>query len=146
MRHVQEIGNVSYGTSSSDTIFVGGNREGVSLVVGVNAPKLDGAWDVKGQFLTSNSSLQAVVGDSIVQTIYSPDSSAGIGNANAFDEGIAVQNNTFDIVGECVDPLNNGFVTYVPIEPLMQSSGISGPNLLLVQLNHQPTSKALWHK
>ena len=116
---VKEIGNVTYGESSGDLSFVGGNRQGNSIVIGVNAPELDGSWYVNGQFLTANDSLQAVVGDSIAQTMYSPNESAGIGNANPLDEGIAIQNNTYDIVGQCVDPINNGFVTYVPIEQLL---------------------------
>ena len=51
-------------------------------------------------------------------------------------ESISFQNTNFRIVGVCVDPVNNGFVTYVPMDKLMNTTGISNPNLLLVKLNN----------
>jgi len=47
----------------------------------------------------------------------------------------------FNIVGVCVDPINNGFVAYVPIQTLEDATGISSPNLLLVTLK---TSADQW--
>ena len=40
----------------------------------------------------------------------------------------------FRIVGINVDPINNGLVTYVPIDKLMNATGITNPNLLVVSL------------
>jgi hypothetical protein len=51
-------------------------------------------------------------------------------------ESIDIQNTSFRIVGICVDPVNNGLVTYVPIDKLKNVTGISGPNLLLIKLNN----------
>jgi ABC-type antimicrobial peptide transport system permease subunit len=51
-------------------------------------------------------------------------------------ETIKFQNFTFSIVGVCVDPLNNGFVTYVPLDKLENATKLSSPNLLLVKLNN----------
>ena len=76
------------------------------------------------------------MGDSVAQTMYKPDPGKGISMADPLVEGIEFQNNTFNIVGTCVDPINNGFVTYVPIERLMNLTGLSNPNLLLVELNN----------
>jgi ABC-type antimicrobial peptide transport system permease subunit len=133
--HVQEIGNFSFGENSDQTIFVGSNRQGYSIVIGVDPSKLVGNWNVKGQFLSSNNTLDAVIGDSIAQTMYTPDPHHGINEADPLVEGISIENNTFDIVGVCVDPLNNGQVTYVPLEKLENLAGISNPNLLLIKLN-----------
>jgi putative ABC transport system permease protein len=56
--------------------------------------------------------------------------------ANPLVEDIKFQNFTFSIVGVCVDPLNNGFVTYVPLDILENATKIFSPNLLLVKLNN----------
>jgi ABC-type antimicrobial peptide transport system permease subunit len=52
------------------------------------------------------------------------------------------ENTTFNIVGVCVDPLNNGFVTYVPIQTLESATGILSPNLLLVTLKNSTDQAA----
>ena len=95
---------------------VGDSRTGDSLVIGVNPAKLSGTWNVEGRFLNANDDYEAVVGDSIAQSMYSPDSSMKITQSNPLVEGISFENTTFNIVGVCVDPINNGFVTYVPIQ------------------------------
>ena len=51
-------------------------------------------------------------------------------------ESIKFQNTTFKIVGVCVDPLNNGLVTYVPIDTLVNVTEIFSPNLVLVKLSN----------
>ena len=131
---VQEVANFTFGTKTADTQFVGGSRQGDAIVMGVNPTELSGTWSVEGRFLSSNDDFEAVVGDSIAQSMYSPDPSKGITLSNPLVEGITLQNNTFNIVGVCVDPINNGFVTYVPVERLENITGVSSPNLLLVTL------------
>ena len=68
--------------------------------------------------------------------MYSPGSGVGTSLSDPLLESIAFANDTFRIVGVCVDPTNNGFVIYVPIEKLMNQTGSSNPNLLLVTLNN----------
>src|SRR5208283_201939 len=70
------------------------------------------------------------------------DPSMHITLANPLVEGIAFQNNTFNIVGVCVDPINNGLVTYVPLETLENITGLSNANLLLVTLNNSADQSA----
>ena len=77
---------------------------------------MSGTWNVEGRFLNANDDFEAVIGDSITQSMYTPDPSKDINQSNPLVEGIAFQNNTFNIVGVCIDPINNGLVTYVPIE------------------------------
>lgn len=45
-----------------------------------------------------------------------------------------MQNKTFSIVGVCVDPINNGKVTYVPLKKLQNITGASTPNIVFVKL------------
>ena len=78
--------------------------------------------------------MEAVIGDSISQTMYAYASILVL--ADPLVEGIEIQNRTFNIVGVCVDPINNGLVTYVPIDKLENITGISSPNLLLIKLNN----------
>ncbi len=129
---VQEVANFSFNGETGSMAYVGGKRTADALVVGVNPAELSSAWNVEGRFLHPTDEYQAVVGDSIAQTIYSPDPSLGIAQANPLVEDMTFENTTFNIVGVCVDPLNNGFVTYVPIETLENATGISSSNLLLV--------------
>ena len=132
---VHEIDNFTIDPDTMVTSTVGGNREGNSIIIGVNPDNLSGTWNVEGRLLNANDDFEAVIGDSISQSMYMPDPSKQITSANPLVEGIAFQNNTFNIVGVCIDPINNGLVTYVPIETLENITGLSNPNLLLVTLN-----------
>ena len=139
---VQEIDNFTIDPDTMVTSTVGGNREGNAIVIGVNPENLTGTWNVEGRFLNANDDFEAVIGDSIAQSMYTPDPSKQITLANPLVEGIAFQNNTFNIVGVCIDPINNGLVTYVPIERLENITGLSNPNLLLVTLNSSTDQSA----
>jgi ABC-type antimicrobial peptide transport system permease subunit len=131
---IQEVANFSFNGETGGTSYVGGNRTTDALVIGVNPAELSGTWNVEGRFLGPSDQYQAVVGDSIAQTIYMPNSSLGIAQANPLVEDMTFKGTTFNIVGVCVDPLNNGFVAYVPIKTLENATGIASPNLLLVTL------------
>ena len=48
--HVSEIANFTLDQDTSNTFTVGGNRQGTSIVIGVNPSKLDGNWSVQGAF------------------------------------------------------------------------------------------------
>jgi len=131
---IQEVANFTFNSETGETSYLGDHRTIDSLVVGVNPATLSGTWNVDGRFLNTNDTYQAVVGDSIVQSIYSPDKQLNINQSNPLVEDMAFKGATFNIVGVCVDPLNNGFVAYVPIQTLENAAGISSPNLLLVTL------------
>jgi ABC-type antimicrobial peptide transport system permease subunit len=133
--HIKEISNFTIDHETQTTYSVGGNRQGDSLIIGVNPEKLAAAWFTKGRFLAQNDDLEAVVGDTVANTMYSVDRSKDIILANALNEDLEFQNNTFSIVGICTDPTNNGLVVFVPIQTLMNITGHS-PNLLLVTLSN----------
>jgi ABC-type antimicrobial peptide transport system permease subunit len=122
--HVQEVGNFTIDTETLATIPVGDNREGDSLIVGVDPQKVTGAWFMQGQFFKTEDEWEAVIGDSIAQTMFS----------QPLVESIRTQNETYSIVGVCFDPINNGKVVYVPIKELENTTGISHPNIVFVKL------------
>ena len=129
---IQEVANFTFNEETGQTSYLGGNRTANSLVVGVDPATLSGTWNVEGRFLNTSDTYQAVVGDSIAQSIYSPDKELNINQSNPLVEDMTFEKTTFYIVGVCVDPVNNGFVTYVPIQTLENATGIASPNLLLV--------------
>jgi ABC-type antimicrobial peptide transport system permease subunit len=133
--HVKEVGNFTIAPGSLATLPVGDSRESESIVIGVDSQKLASEWAIKGRFLSGNGDLEAVIGDSISQTMYSPHPSKYVVYADPLLESIKFQNISFRIVGVCVDPINNGLVTYVPIDKLENATGIFSPNLLLVKMN-----------
>ncbi|MGD0644817.1 MAG: ABC transporter permease [Candidatus Bathyarchaeia archaeon] len=142
--HVQEISNFTVNPDTEVTYAVGDSRQGEAIVIGVNPEKLAGTWYVQGRFLDANDDFEAVIGDSVSLSMYSPDPSKNINQSNPLVEQISVEfrNNSFNIVGVCVDPINNGLVTYVPIERLENVTGVSNPNLLLVTLNNSTDNAA----
>jgi ABC-type antimicrobial peptide transport system permease subunit len=133
-QHLKEIGNFTISPGSAQVLPVGDSREGDSIVIGVN-PQKTGDLSMKGRNLSENNVLESIIGDSIVQTMYYPNPSRYVVLSDPLVESFEFKNITFRIVGICVDPLNNGLVAYVPIEKLMNATGIDNPNLLLVSLN-----------
>ena len=132
---IHEIPGFELGQDSSQTQFVGGHRISQSLIVGIDSSVSTGSWSLKGQFLSNSSSLEAVVGDSIANTLYARDPNNKISLADPLQEGVGIENDIFRIVGVGVDPLNNGYVTYVPLNSLQNATGIHEDNLVLVKLS-----------
>jgi ABC-type antimicrobial peptide transport system permease subunit len=133
--HVQEVSNFTIDPETLETLSVGDSRQGESLIVGVNPQNVTAAWFVKGRLLNAEDTYEAVIGDSISQLMFSPDPQAGIQLADPLSQSISLQNGSFSIVGVCVDPINNGKVTYVPLEKLQNLTGIPYANIVLVKLD-----------
>jgi ABC-type antimicrobial peptide transport system permease subunit len=132
--NVQEISNFTIDPDTLTTISVGDSREGESLIVGVNPRNVTSAWFTDGRFLSPEDGLEAVIGDSIAQTMFAPDPKAHVRVANPLVQSIRLQNATFRIVGVCVDPINNGRVTYIPLETLQSILNMSSPNIVFLKL------------
>ena len=133
---VNEVAGIAMGQNSSQTTFVGGHRQGQSIVVGLNPDVAVGSWSIDGRFLSNSSVFEAVVGDSLAKTMYVPSLKDKISSADPLQEGIGIKDVTLKIVGVCVDPLNNGYTTYVPIDVLQNAMGMQWNNLLLVKLGN----------
>jgi len=122
---VKEVPGIIYGSSTEQTTSVGDSRQGESLVVGVDPGNVLNDWSLNGRFLAENQSAEAVVGDSLAGKLFS----------SPLNQKIRISNEDLSVVGVCLDPINNGNVTYVPITTLQTVTGVSGPNVLMVKLD-----------
>jgi ABC-type antimicrobial peptide transport system permease subunit len=120
---IQELMNFTY--SDSETIPIGDHREADSLIVGVEPEKVLSEWFIEGRFLENGNSSEAVVGDSIAAVMFEM----------PLVQSFRMQNTTLNIVGVCLDPINNGIVVFVPFEMLKSLNNVSDPNIVLVQLD-----------
>jgi ABC-type antimicrobial peptide transport system permease subunit len=104
---------------------VGDSHEGRSLIEGVEPEKVLSKVSVNGQFLKANVAWEAMIGDSIAQGMF----------AEPLSQKIEVNGTYFDIVGVCLDPINNGNVTYVRLNDLQDITGISKTNVIMVKID-----------
>jgi ABC-type antimicrobial peptide transport system permease subunit len=137
MEHVQEMSGYVIDPETLSTFSFGDSRTGDSLVVGVDPETILTTPFTKGQFLNSSSVQEAVIGDTLAQTMYSPNlkTEPPITRSDPLLQKIKVQGKIFDIIGVCVDPTNSGNVTYVPLKELQNVTGISTVNVVLVKLD-----------
>ncbi len=123
---VKENQGIVLGQNTGETTYVGDNRRGTSLIVGVEPGKVLGQWFVDGNFLNKEESASdAVIGDTLGLKLFS----------QPLAQNVTLFNRGFRIVGVCLDPINNGNVTYVPLTVLQSATGISGPNIIMVRID-----------
>ncbi|MEM3699615.1 MAG: ABC transporter permease [Candidatus Bathyarchaeia archaeon] len=125
---IREVPGYIFNPETGATISVGKNREGTSLVVGVEPEKVLADWFLDGEFLKENRPWEAVIGDSIAHKMFTMPLKQEL-----IIFGIQ-SNRSFGIAGVCVDPLNNGNVTYVPLKDLQNVTGILKINIVLVKI------------
>ena len=123
--HITEVRSYVIDPETLATIPIGDSREWDSLIIGVEPDKVLGQWFVDGRFLDGNDSFKATVGDSLARAIFS----------RPLDQSMSFSHGTYDVVGVCVEPINNGFVAYVPLKVLHSASGIPVSNLLMVRID-----------
>jgi ABC-type antimicrobial peptide transport system permease subunit len=121
---MQELMNFTFDPETQATIPVGDHRQTDSLIVGVDPGKVLSSWFIDGRFLRGANSSEAVVGDSVTAVMFEM----------PLSQSFTMQNATFNVVGLCLDPINNGIVTFVSLEKLESLNMISSPNVALVQL------------
>jgi len=124
--HVGEIEGYEIASGTEDTyITVGDSREGNSLVIGVEPEKVLTESFLEGEFLKENQSWEAVIGDSLALGMFSV----------PLSQKISLRGKNFDVIGVCLDPINNGNVTYVSTKDLQNITGVSKPNIVMVKTN-----------
>jgi len=123
--HVKEVQGYVIDPETGATSSVGNDREGESLIVGVAPENVLSEWFMEGEFLKKNEASEAVIGDSLAQRIFSAPLSQ---NIRLFDRN-------FDVVGVCIDPINNSNITYIPIKTLQNITGIPRPNIAMIKVN-----------
>jgi ABC-type antimicrobial peptide transport system permease subunit len=120
-----EIQGVSLGETSGQSTIVGDSRKADTLIIGVEPHEVLGNWKLRGSFLRSDDVLEVVLGDTLSTEMFS----------NPLVQKMKVFETALNVVGVCIDPVNNGKVAYTPIRVLQRISGVSKPNVALVSLD-----------
>ncbi len=128
--HILEGRNFTF-KQNGQTEYVGGYREGDSVIIGLNPDNTHVPLSINGQFLSNKTGFEAVIGDSLASKMYSPDPKNGINYSDPLVQTAQIYDKTFDIRGVCVDPINTGIIIYVPLETLENLTGLA-PNLVLI--------------
>lgn len=123
--HVREIHNFTINSDTGSYTLVGDDRQGESLIIGIDPQKVVNDWSMQGTLFQKNNSQQAVIGDSLARSMFSV----------PLSQSIELQNTVLSLTGVCTDPINNGNVTYVPLSTLQNITGIAGPNILIVKID-----------
>ncbi len=123
--HAREVRSYIFDPETGSTTPVGDDREGETLVVGVDPKMVVNSWFIDGEFLKENQSWEAVIGDSIAQKMFSA----------PLSQSIRFLNTTFDVKGVCIDPINNGEIVYVSLQDLQIATGMSRPNVIVVEIS-----------
>lgn len=131
--HMKEVPGEIIDTETGTVTPVGDNREGESLVVGVEPDKVLGEWFIEGEFMKNNDRLEAVVADSLAQRMFSM----------PLNQYILLFGRIFKVTGVCIDPINNGNVTYVPLKILQNGTGILKPNIVMVKVDSANRAEVL---
>ncbi len=109
-------------------VIIGSNRVEDALILGVEPESVVNDWLIFGRKLDENDQDATMVGDSLAVNMFSDALNQSI---KVFDESLL----PYDVVGVCVDPLNNGKVVYMPLETLYKDIGQHGYNLLFLQVD-----------
>ncbi len=127
---IREVSGYVIDPETHAAVPVGDNREGESLIVGINPEHVSNEWTIDGEFLRADNLGAAVIGDSLAQKMFT----------SPLNEKVRMLNRTFDIVGVCLDPVNNGKVVYSHLESLKQLTGVHSPNIIFVKIGEQNDS------
>jgi putative ABC transport system permease protein len=122
---VEEVPGYIFDPETSATISIGDNRKGESLIIGVEPEKVLNEWFLTGETLKDDYAQEAVIGDSIAQKMFSM----------PLNQSIRLFNTNFDVVGVCLDPINNGNVTYISLKTLQNITALSKPNIVMVKID-----------
>ena len=125
MQVITEVSGSVFDNDIQSTVTVGDSRRGDSLVVGVDPDSAISQWFMQGEFLKENSLGNAVIGDSLALRMFK----------QPLVQSVMFMDASFHVCGVCVEPINNGKVTYVHIRTLESLCGVSGPNILLIRLD-----------
>ncbi|PVX26126.1 MAG: hypothetical protein CW691_02380 [Candidatus Bathyarchaeum sp.] len=134
---VQEVpGIVLDPVEQTGAIIIGGSRSDEALILGVKPEMVINNWMTFGNKLDENEQDAALIGDSLAVNMFDDALNQSI---KVFDESIL----PYDIVGVCVDPLNNGKVVYMPIDTVYKDTKQQGYNIVLLQIDASENPQVL---
>jgi ABC-type antimicrobial peptide transport system permease subunit len=131
----EETVNETQKTVIVDNIYleIGDHRSCKALIMGVNPDNLLSDWLIFGRFFDKADTHSAIVGDSLASKILSDPTS----------QNIRLLEREFQVVGVCLDPINNGDVVYVPMQglpPLLQQTSY---NIVLFEIDPENRSEVV---
>lgn len=106
-------------------IIIGDSRSDEALILGVEPEEVVNEWLIMGRIFDKADKKSTIIGDSLALEMFD----------NPENQSIKVFGEVFDIVGVCLDPLNNGKVVYMPLNALSTAVGQPGYNLLFLKIN-----------
>jgi len=118
-------------------VIIGSNRVEEALILGVEPENVVNDWLIFGRNLGRDDQMSTMIGDSLAVNMFDDAFNQSI---KVFDENLPP---FYDIVGICVDPLNNGKVVYTPLESLYRDLGQQGYNLLFLKIDSSEKSGVL---
>ena len=124
---VKEVEGFNFGQETGETTIIGDHRTGNSLIEGVEPASIVTQYIAKGSFLGENQTSVAVIGDTLAADLFS----------EPLNQSLVLSNRNFQISGVILDPINNGNVTFISLKTLESITGVSKPNVILVQITEQ---------
>jgi len=135
--YVREVpGVILDPVEQTEAIVIGDSRSYETLILGVEPENVVNDWLIFGRKLEENDQGCTMIGDSLAVNMFDDAFNQSI---KVFDESLL----PYDIVGVCVDPLNNGKVVYMPLETLYKDLDQHGYNLLFLQIDASENPQVL---
>lgn len=106
-------------------VVIGDERFANAVVFGLDSEQAVNEWFISGRTLNSEDQYSVILGDSLASNILS----------SPFEQSITVFGNDFNVVGVSLDPLNLGFVAYLPIGTLSSTLNQTSRNFLLLKID-----------
>ncbi len=126
---VQEVPGIILDPLDQTTaIVIGEQRSDDATVFGVEPEKVVNDWLIFGEQLAEGAQEAALIGDTLAVNMFE---NALVQSIKVFPQG----QQPYNIVGICVDPLNNGKVVYIPIETIYENLSAEGTNIVLLQID-----------
>ncbi len=110
--------------------ITGKNRQTKALIIGVEPEKVVNEWLIVGRVLNSNDTHSAVIGDSLAYENFD----------SPMNQSALILGNKTEIVGVCLDPINKGYVVYMPMKALSEQPNY---NLLLLKIESHNRSETI---
>jgi len=106
-------------------VAIGDHRSADAFVFGVDPEHLVNDWLIAGRTLEKTDKYSVVLGDSLTSKILT----------SAFEQKVTVMEKDFNVVGVALDPLNLGYVAYLPLTTLRAAVNQESTNFLLLKVN-----------